>query len=96
MLPIEAVLHLEFSVVDGRSGERGSGQIQFTKKRERKEIAKRRRESEVTDGERETVLKSPASVQKLDSPRLDGTRRDARLPAGESTSETSVRVQACV
>ena len=53
---IVPVLHLEFSVVesagDGRSGEGGSGQIQFTKKRERKEIAKRRRESEVTDGRR--------------------------------------------
>ena len=65
-------------------------------KRESKERAEETGESEVTDGEKGTVSKSPASVQKLDSPRLDGTRRDARLPAGESTPDTTVRVQACV
>ena len=98
--PIVAVLHLEFSVVDGRSGE-GVDKFNLLKReRGRKE---RRREREVTDGqtrtrdgERETVLKSPASVQKLDSPRLDGTRRDASPPGGESTSDTSVCMQTCV
>ena len=50
MLPIEAVLHLEFSVVDGRSGE-GVDKFNLLK-RERKERAEETRESEVTDGRR--------------------------------------------
>ena len=80
-----------FGILCRRIGSDGgvSEQIQFTKKRGR-EGRKEQIGRKVTDGdgERETVLKSPAPVQKLDSPRLDDGCTGARLPGKDYTTKS--------
>ena len=90
----KTVLHLEFSVVGSAATEERVDKFNLLKREEGTKGGESRSEGgKVTDGdgdagERETVLKSPAPVQKLDSPRLDDGRADARLPGGEYTTES--------
>ena len=84
---------MEFSVVGSAAMEERVDKFNLLKREEGRKGGKSRSEGgKVTDGdgdgERETVLKSPAPVQKLDSPRLDDGRADARLPGGEHTTES--------